>query len=334
VQGFAIGLGAALTLVAGILWGTYIPAWTAAAVAQAIALAPILAITAAVIAFGAAVALVWEDVQAFLHGQPSLLGELVKKYEWVAAAVRFIGDAWGWLKEAAGVAWSAIRDGAQAAGGFFEGFARVVTGVFSGIWQVAGPILALIWDATMLLLRVNITVFRGILAVATEVFQALAPVVMPVLQGIGDFVKWLGGVFAAVAKAIWGEWGAMFDRFVERLNFVIGLVRSLMGLAEKARQGVEGAIDRSTGRAEARSATQQGQRQLAGAARNPLAAQTPNSVAASGRAGNTRQTNVKIDKVEVQTQATDADGISKSVGASLGQEMRRTAQDFDDGVAR
>ena len=69
------------------------------------------------------------------------------------------------------------------------------------------------------------------------------------------------------------------------------------------------------------------------AAANPLASQTAASVATRG-ATSTRQTTVNVGKVEVQTQATDANGIAKSVGPALQSEMRRTAQDFDDGIAR
>ena len=346
VQGFAIGLSAALAVVAGVLWGSYIPAWTAAAIATITALAPVIAITAAVLAAAAAFALLWEDVQAFLNGQPSLLGDLVNRYAFVREAVEFIGAAFRFLGQVGAEVWEALTALAEGAGPVFMAVLEIVGAVFRGIWAVAGPILSLLWDAIMLWGRINATVWRGIFAVASEVFQALAPVVMPVLQGIGEVVKWLGGVFGAVAKAIWGEWGAMFGRFVERLNFVIGLVRSLMGFAENVRRGVDSAIDKVKGDADAkgsgrggpgagatRQAVAAGRGQLATATTSPLAAQTPASVAAGNRTS-TRSTSVQVGKVEVHTQATDADGMAKAAGGALSSQLRRTTAHYDDGVDR
>lgn len=333
IQGFAIGAAAAVTLVSAVLWGSLVPGLVTAAAAALVLYAPFIALGAAATALAAAIALAWEDIQFFLKGQPSLLGELVKKYEWVARTVRFIGDAINWLGETAETIWSALKVGGSVAADIFQAIARVAGAAFDGVWQVAGPILSLLWDGMQLLFRISMTVWRGILAAATEVFQALAPVVMPVLQGIGQLVQWVGDIFAAVAKAIWGEWGAMFDRFVDRLNFVIGLIRSLMGLAENARVGFEGMVDRATGGRGGRAAVAAGQGQMRAAAANPLASQTAASVATRG-ATSTRQTTVNVGKVEVQTQATDANGIAKSVGPALQSEMRRTAQDFDDGIAR
>lgn len=333
VQGFAIGLAAALAIVAAALWGSYIPAWTAAAIATIVALAPVIAVTAAVLAAAAAFALLWEDVQAFLNGQPSLLGDLVKRYGWVREAVEFIGAALQFLGRVGREVWDALTASAEGAGPVFATVLDIIGGVFRGIWQVAGPVLSLLWDAILLWGRINATVWRGIFAVASEVFAALAPVVIPVLQTIGQIVEWLGGVFAAVAKAIWGEWGAMFGRFVERLQFVIGLVRSLMGFAENVRRGVDAAIDKVQGGAQARQAVRAGRGQLATAAANPMAAQTPNSVAAGARSSQ-RSTHVQVGKVEVHTQATDADGMAKAAGGALSSQLRRTTDHYDDGVDR
>jgi tape measure domain-containing protein len=333
VQGFAIGLSAALAVVAAALWGSYIPAWWAAATATIAATWPILAIIAAVLAAAAAFALLWEDVQAFLNGQPSLLGDLVNRYTFVREAVEFIGEAFRVLQRVGAAVWAALTDAAEAAGPVFMAVLGIVGDVFRGIWSVAGPILSLLWDAIQLWGRINATVWRGIFAVAAEVFNALAPLVMPILRGIGEIVQWLGGVFATVAKAIWGEWGAMFGRFVERLQFVIGLVRSLMGFAENVRKGVDAAIDKVSGGAQARQAVRAGQGQLATAGASPLAAQTPASVAAGARTS-TRSTSVQVGKVEVHTQATDAEGMARAAGGALSSQLRRTTAQYDDGVDR
>lgn len=102
--------------VAGVITRIYLPALLRAAAATLAALAPYLAMAAAAAAIGAAFALAYEDVQAFMSGQPSLLGELVKQYTWVADAVKFIGDAFKGLAGDSDAAMSKLRgDGASTA---------------------------------------------------------------------------------------------------------------------------------------------------------------------------------------------------------------------------
>lgn len=57
------------------------------------------------------------------------------------------------------------------------------------------------------------------------------------------------------------------------------------------------------------------------------------SAAVTAGATNNRSTSVQVDRVEVNTQATDADGIAQGIGGALEREMRSAADAFDDGVA-
>lgn len=63
---------------------------------------------------------------------------------------------------------------------------------------------------------------------------------------------------------------------------------------------------------------------------------TPLNTAAPARVGRgaaaSRRNEVNIDKIDVNTQATDADGISAAIGESLSRELRTTIDQFDDGV--
>lgn len=86
VEGFFIAIGAVVAAV-------YLPAMIQAAIATTVALWPIIAIALAVAALGAAFALAYEDVMAFLNGQPSVLGELYDKYASVRLLVDGIGAA-------------------------------------------------------------------------------------------------------------------------------------------------------------------------------------------------------------------------------------------------
>ena len=58
---------------------------------------------------------------------------------------------------------------------------------------------------------------------------------------------------------------------------------------------------------------------------------TPNTTSQMSNS-KTQNNEVKIDKIEIQTQATDPQAISKSVGASLQSELKSAVANFDDGI--
>lgn len=69
-----------------------------------------------------------------------------------------------------------------------------------------------------------------------------------------------------------------------------------------------------------------------GATNSPISSQTSNSINNAARSS-TKTTTVRIDKLNVNTQATDAEGISKGISFGLSKEMRNAIDGFDDGVA-
>ena len=83
VEGFFIGVGLAALKYA-------IPPITALVVKVGLLLAPFLLVGAAVLAFGAAFALIYDDVNAFMNGQKSFLGEMVEKYPLVGKIIEGI----------------------------------------------------------------------------------------------------------------------------------------------------------------------------------------------------------------------------------------------------
>lgn len=78
---FFVGIGVAVA-------STVVPAFTAAAAAVWAFLAPIIAGPLLVAAIVAAIALLYDDVVAFMNGQNSLLGELAKKWPWLGDIIR------------------------------------------------------------------------------------------------------------------------------------------------------------------------------------------------------------------------------------------------------
>lgn len=78
--------------------------------------------------------------------------------------------------------------------------------------------------------------------------------------------------------------------------------------------------------------SQRGADTVAEATASPVGATSATALGAGTARGGDKTVNVQVDKVEVATQATDAQGISQDIGRTLGNEMRSAADLFDDGV--
>jgi len=85
VEGFFLGVG-------GVITAVYLPAISAAAAATLIAIAPFLAIGAAIVAVGVAVGVLYEDITAWVDGSKSAIGEIVGSFENMKAKVTGIFD--------------------------------------------------------------------------------------------------------------------------------------------------------------------------------------------------------------------------------------------------
>lgn len=320
---FFKGLGVGITIVAGVLTAVFLPAIASVAVAVLAATWPILAIIAALALF----AIAWEDVTAFLKGQPSLLGELVKRYQWVADAVKFVGDVLKALPDIARSTWEALSTGVGA-------FVRNARAGFDALWSVVEPVLSLIVGGFRLLWEIVRTIVGGFYMIFADVFSRIAPFFGPVLQEWGAKISAFGDLIATVVAFFADAWRTKVAAMIENVKTLIGWVRGLANIFNTAADALKGVNDRAGGGAggrQARSNAAAGQGQLGAAGRAPINATTSTSV--SNRAASS-QTNVKIDKVEVKTNATDADGMARAAGGALKSELRRASANANDGVER
>jgi len=97
VEGFFLG-------VAGVITAVYLPSIASAAAATLVAIAPFVAIGAAIAAVGTAVAIVYEDITAWVNGSSSAIGDLLGSFEDFKASVFQIFDDIGkkftdWLED-------------------------------------------------------------------------------------------------------------------------------------------------------------------------------------------------------------------------------------------
>lgn len=254
VEGFFIAVSTVVTAV-------YLPAMVRAAAATIAATWPFLAIAAAVIAVGAAFALAYEDVRAFLDGQPSLIGELVKRYEWFASFVKGIGAAFQALKRGAEVAFSGVSAafsavksaGAATWSALQTAFAVFVDGVKSygaflkEIWGSYKPI----WDA----LKEVVQAVGGLVsALGTRLASDLAPA----FDRIGSAFRTIGNAASEVFNAIFGDLDKMFGAveeaasaiksgFTSAFNAVMSVWNSTIGLIAGKISGIAQSIRELTG---------------------------------------------------------------------------------------
>lgn len=145
----------------------------------------------------------------------------------------------------------------------------------------------------------------GILQVASSLMGQV-----PLFQAIGDFAT------------------RVIDGIVAAWEGLLSLLQRGFGLLTRAGELANGLTGGLAGKA--LGLVQSGQRSVMEAGASMVGATSAAAVGV-GAAGNKTST-VNIDKVEVNTQATDADGISRSIGQSLEGEMRGAADFFDDGV--
>lgn len=346
VVGFFIGISTVVTTV-------YLPAMARAAAATIAATWPFLAIAAAVIAVGAAFALAYEDVKAFLNGQPSLIGELAKRYEWFNALIKGIGATF----QAAKAAGATALEGLARVFQFFVDNVRGYVNFLKEYWGSFKPI----WDA----LKDAISAVGDLLsAIGSRVAQDLAPITAAfeqvgrdaarVFESIfGDFESIKASVTEA-ATAIREGFTAAFQAVLDVWNSTIGLIAgkisaiadSVRGLAAQIRNMVPGGGPTVTNAQGLTPAGQvgalfnpnaagvaNGQKLLNGAAAAPISGATPATVAPT--TNNVRnESTVNTGPISINTPATDAQGIAAHIKGALQNELRKTASHFDDGVAR
>ncbi len=202
-------------------------------------------------------------------------------------------------------------------------------------WPMIGTVIQTVADIVRGLGDVIAGVFGAMFSVLQIAFNLWQRAISAVLEYSGIFgalqalTVAVGETFAAMGQVV----GAVWDFIIGRIQHVIALLSSAMALFK----GIAGAISGGLGDAKialgitgpTADGLRAGKEALGAAGGSALASQTSNSIA-NNRGGDR---NVSIGQVTVKTQATDAAGISKSIGGALGSQMRQTTANFDDGIA-
>jgi hypothetical protein len=331
VEGFFIGLASVLAL-------KYTPAMIQAGWATLAALWPYIALGAAVVAVGAAFALAYEDVRAFMDGQPSLIGALAEEYEWFGDLVESISDTFRGLGEAI----SATLTAADA--GELGQIAQTLLSL-DGLEASAIGVAAL--AAALSPLARTLMIFAAAFAAAKAGLDYLsslkgdvdadiaARVAMDNPKAAPGYVEMVGT--DEEGKFIYEDGNRRVDR--PRPNPTAGFTDEAMDYKLQLMQE-EGARMEASPMAVMEEQSRmidaqlmQAKALLEGAAASPMNGQTTESLAPAVTNNDIKNT-VNVGGVTVNTQATDAQGVAAAVDSALSSKLRETASQFDDGVAR
>ena len=339
--------------IAAVIAAVYLPAMLSAAAATLAATWPLIAIGAIVASVAAAFALLYDDVQNFLAGNESLIGQISEKYPIIGQIVTTVADAigaaWAGVKDFIVDLWDAVAPLGDAIGGVFA----AVGDTLGAFLSLIGAVVAKVAD----LLGIDLGgAFRGLGGVIGAVMDGAVAVIKAAVSYIIGAVDMVAKAFGKVSSAIGtvAGWLGMGDDGKDEKAQAGGDAKpeaakpekptATTGRVKAEAQPVSSAASRRQAEASAVSPVQAspkqveaqvaaGNKALGAANASPLNAVTSNSITNSNAVTN-RETNVNVGEVVVNTQATDAQGIAKDVGGSLEAQLAQVDSEFSTGRAR
>lgn len=285
------------TGVAAIVSYLYVPAMIKAAMATNFTFLPILAMGLAIAGLAAAFALAYDDIVTFMEGGDSMIGRVAEKWPIVGDIVRTWVHYLGLLRDIAVAVFGLLAD------------------------LIMDPANA--WD--------NFTAsMRG----AFDTFAGSSPQMMALVGRIGEAFTDMGRDVMAVWNMITAAIKATIDLISGGIDALAGGIAKVSGwLGMGDAQAAEVALTApGTLPPETAAAMAKGQQELAIASASPLAAQTSNSVSTANRT-TSKTTTVQVAKIEVNTAATDSQGIAQGIGGALGDQLKQVNDHYDDGMA-
>lgn len=270
-------VGAAFSVIAGIITAVYLPAAIRGAAATWAMIGPYVAVGAAIAAVSAALALAYDDIMTFIEGGDSMIGQVSDRWPIIGTILKVIIDAIQALGGLAMVVFNLfsdlINDPANALSNFADNVESVMGGLVFGGEQVK-------------------KVWNDVIGIVTDGIETVMNGVDKVV-GVYDAAK---SKISGVGRSIAGAWDSTVDFFGGDDD--LPAAQSMIGDATAS----------------------------------PIGSMSSQAIMA-GATNNTRSTSVRIDNVQINTQATDADGISAEIGQSLTDHIRGASADIDDGVS-
>ena len=304
---FVVGFFVAI---ATVVTAAYLPAMIAAAAATLAATWPFIAIGAAIAVAAAAFALIYDDIMNFIDGNESFIGQIFEKYPMVQAIVMQIIDIFKFM-------FDTLVTGAKQIGEFVSaGFLQVVAGIKFAIDYLSEAYGSI----------------SGFVDASVKAFQSMGEGIAAVFRFIVDTVK---SSLAFVTAGI--------DKIKGVVSKVAGVVGIKVGDDETPANENQPARPSGSGQADsdvpmlddvamARQGLPAANDALLAASATPMNGVTSSAI--SNTTTKNSETSVQTGDIIVQTQATDAQGISQDIGGSLKGELKGMTAEFATGADR
>lgn len=308
--------------IATVVTAAYLPAMLAAAAATIAATWPILLIGAAIAAAAAAFALLYDDIMNYIDGNESFIGQIFDKYPMVKQIVMAVIDAFKAMFEILSTGAKQIADFVSAA------FMQIVDGIKFAIDYLSEAYGSI----------------QSFVDMSIAAFQSMADGIAAVFKFIVDTVN-TGLSFATAG--------------IDKVKGAVNKVAGVFGFADEESADSAKPEDQQSKPRENQPALPSGSGQSAedvplmpgqndaeiakqalpaansyvsAAAKTPMNSVTSNAISNTRNVSN--ETSVNVEKIEIVTQATDAEGISKDVGSGLQSELKNLGQETSTAVSR
>lgn len=179
-----------------------------------------------------------------------------------------------------------------------------------------------------------VAAFEWVKAALTGAYESVKTFASGAVNAFATMGKSIGAIFQGVVGVVKSAWAYISGVF-DSVSSVISKIGKWLGFGGGDDiQATASTVSKGVSDAEAKAAENMkaAQAQLDQAAANPMNSVTSSAIS---NASNTHtETNVQVGQVTVQTQATDAQGISQSIGGGLKDELKNLQADSASGVKR
>lgn len=251
----------------------------------------------------------------------------------ISAAAATIAATWPFIAIGA-----AIGAAAAAFALIYDDVMNFIDGNESFIGQVSES-YPIVGQTVMWLIDTFKQLWETLITGAQQIGQFVAAGFMQMVDGIKyavDFLVEAYAAFQAFTLSVIGVFSEMGEAIKAIFSGIVDSVRSAINFAssavDKVKSGVGGVADFFGFGNDPAPTMEAASQQIGLASSSPANSITSNAI--SNQVNRTSQTDVQIGEVVVQTQATDAAGISKDIGSELQGQLKGLEMESATGVDR
>lgn len=226
---------------------------------------------------------------------------------------------------------TAIQKGFEMVYGFIQQHPDLIKGVGIAFGVAGAVIFASYVPAMWAAASATLATAAPFLAVAA----AVGAIGLAFALAWEDIQIWQAGGDSLIGSWL-GSWNDFSSSVGDIVDTIMGYIQKLVDAYTSARdlvsQGIEmgaNAYDSTVGKAS--GWIEKGAKMIGMADSSPLNSTTSSAIT-NGNSSVSKDNSVKIDKIEVNTQATDAEGISKGLMGGLQQHFSAAIDQSDDGL--